>query len=1109
MASLILVNWLLRRRLRYSWRLLLLTSFGIIAAVTLMATGALYSRALSEAGLRHSLARFSPQVLNTQIIVQNRPLDPGDYRPLAHAVDQASDLRVGHIQRGIERFGRVQTGLTSSNSPQMPRSSDAPSGRPFFMTGFQEHSHLTEGNWPQSGGSAGPEGVEIDAVMGARAARTTGLGLGSQVYIWPFQSNSTPLSRSPTVERITLNIVGLAEPNDPNEEYWMGAPNQFTVQPVGEQIETFFYLTEEDFFGVLGAKFPTLVGVFGFSLFLDSSLVTADAVEATQEAMAGLETDLNKRYPRILVLSRMSLTLDEFERELTLARVPLYVFISLIMLVIVYFLVMITGVLGRSQAEEAGLLRSRGASLAQITGVLALAEGAVALIAVVSGPFLAWLIVRHLLLPTIVISGSGDVPAGLAADMFWMGAAGGTLTVIVLVATAVSRARKVMMESLTSRARPYSVSFLHRYYIDILAGLALGLIWWQVRGRDGFVAEELAERGVVVDLTLILGPVLGLFAAAVLLMRVLPTAVRLLSLVGVRSRSAWLMLSLVRLARDPIPHGSLAVMLMLAAALGVFGATFQSSLSNSQRQQALHRVGGDLVVKSPLLDEESAAAVGSVLGVEAVTPVLLKSVPLLDIAPGESATLMAAELSELAKAAWFRDDFAGRSLFELAGLLQTLQSGFMVTEAPLPENTDRLGLWLRVIDPDDQDALLGATVWARLWDARGQYRNVSLGSIGDFPPSTVDGWRFMEGELPDAVSAAARPLVLVSIFLSSTSFTRVTTATVHIDDVTAFVATGRTVIEDFENPSNWLPLANRGPVADTVAVGPSGARSEGLGLIFSWEEPFAGGQRGVHLPPGPLPLPAIGGPTFLLGQEVRIDQGRFAVPLRIVATTEHFPTVSTSRGPFLLLDLNHYKEYLDLLSAGPFEHPDQLWLALDPAADRQQVKTAVSARLPVLHSLVDREQVADLAESNPLAGGGWDGLTALGMGAIGTAVVLTLSVFSTVSVRSGKTDLSVARALGFSRSQFLLSVLVERLLIAVAAIAAGAAIGYWPGLELVEIMDLTPRGLPAVPPLVPVVQGWLLALVLGGLGAATMASVLLTVVQARRLDTANILRESA
>ena len=68
MQLLSMVFWLLRRRLRHSWPLLAVTSFGILASVTLMATGALYSRALGEAGLRHSVASFSPVMHNVQIL---------------------------------------------------------------------------------------------------------------------------------------------------------------------------------------------------------------------------------------------------------------------------------------------------------------------------------------------------------------------------------------------------------------------------------------------------------------------------------------------------------------------------------------------------------------------------------------------------------------------------------------------------------------------------------------------------------------------------------------------------------------------------------------------------------------------------------------------------------------------------------------------------------------------------------------------------------------------------------------------------------------------------------------------------------------------------------
>ena len=75
-----LLLWLLPRRMRSAWGLLAVTAFGVLAAVTIMALGAMYSQALAEAGLRHALAVTSPTIINTQIIVRNRPLGAAGLR---------------------------------------------------------------------------------------------------------------------------------------------------------------------------------------------------------------------------------------------------------------------------------------------------------------------------------------------------------------------------------------------------------------------------------------------------------------------------------------------------------------------------------------------------------------------------------------------------------------------------------------------------------------------------------------------------------------------------------------------------------------------------------------------------------------------------------------------------------------------------------------------------------------------------------------------------------------------------------------------------------------------------------------------------------------------
>ena len=870
--------WVMRRRLRGSWGLSAVTALGILTAVVLLSSTALYSKVLAEAGVRHTLFSEQPGSLHIQVLAQNRPLGPEDYGQLRSIAESTVERRISVLTVGQERFGRTQVGmaLTTNPEPRTP-SLGAPSGRPFFMTGFEEHSRILEGNWPQRSGTAGPEGVELEAVVGRRVANDMGYEVGSRLFITPF--------RTAPEQRIILNVVGIADPIDPREEYWMGVPNQFSIQTYGEILVVPAYVSEDDFLQVLGRRFPTAVGDFGFNLYVDPSVITAGTVDATQEALAGLETDLNKSYPRTFVFSRLDLVLEEFETDLTLARVPVYVFISLVFVIVLYFLALITGIMGRGQADEVGLMRSRGASVFQVCGVLLLVEGILALAAVATGPLLAWLIVRFLLLPTFGELDGGPIQVVLSADMFWIGAVGAALSVAVLTISAAGRARTGIADAQAGRSRPPSVSFFHRYYLDLVAVVVAGLVWWQFQQRDGFASRALASRGLELDPVLILGPVLVLLTSALLLMRVLPLLVRLAVWlcppVGSNAVAGpgWSSVTLARLARDPVLPSSLAVLLMLASALGVFGATFQSSLSRSQSDQTLYRIGGDAVISGPGVSPSLTDDLASVPGVQSATPIVRDSVSLVRGHTSVPALLIAADPQAIAQATWFRDDFASTTLPELASYLLPSRDAPRgdVVGVPLPSGVDRIGVWLETSDLHGRELQADINVWARLADDDSRYRNVSLGGFGgpgeETIPSSPTGWRFMEGELPDRLVESNRQLFLTAVFLSTSSFVKVTAARIHMDGFTAFgpsLPEEGVVVEEFDTLGSWEAFGITGNVPDTLAITMDAARPPELaggpaavegasGLTFSWQEPFGGEQRGIHVSPVPLPLPAIGG----------------------------------------------------------------------------------------------------------------------------------------------------------------------------------------------------------------------------------------------------------
>ena len=1111
-----LLYWLLRRRIRSTWPLLVITSFGIVSAVTLMAVGAGYSRVLAEGGLRHTLASTSPRVLNVHLITQNRPIGAADYTQLRSAVEGIAESRLGYMIRSMGRYGIVQGSIRLRTVPSDgPPSLDAPIGRPFFLTGFQEHSSLVAGRWPVGTPVISDDGISIEAVLGRVSARQMGISVGSQVDLYPFINDES--------QRISVTITGTADPNDPSEEYWMNGPSSyFVTRDDGGPILLPIYVTEETFFDGVAAKYPSMVGDFTWFLFLDTTVLKSSLVGPTQDAIKRLETDVNRQFPRSLVLTGLKPALKEYRQALTLARVPIFVFISLVVLVVIYFLIMVMGMLARSQTDESGILRSRGASILQVSGILAVSEGIIVLASMIMGPFLALLIVRFLLAPTVnPVGGTGSIPVVLSSDMFLMAAIGGVLSLIVLLASSFTRARLGIVESLRSRARPPTLPLLQRYYIDILALFVLGFLLWEIRGREGFLTRDLASGEVKIDFLLLFGPAVVLVVVAVVVLRVLPLVVRLMSWSADRLAPAWVSFPLARFARDPLPHGSLVIILALAAALGVFGASFQPTLSVSQTHQALYSGGGDLSMSGPSLSSRDAKTLEEHEAIRTFSPIVRESVTLLDVLPGDSATLMAVDPKVLPDIVWFREDFAGKSLSELMELLRpvSLPSSSFGSGILVPGDATRIGVWVDLTGLNSGTLVSDLNLWTRIYTSQGIFHNLFLGEVSKAKTGlsarnasetgAESGWTYLEEEVKDTVNPSGEPLRLVSFYLSRKSFARTPPGTISLDDVTVKGPSsppGGLVVEDFESSGGWAPLVNQGQAPDVVERATTAARSGNAGLRFTWEETFKDAPRGVVVPPDPFPLPAIGGPNFSVGQIVRVKAGRKLVPVVIRGTTDYFPTLNALTRPFMIVPLEPYKQYVRRTSLERVKEPNAFWASVQDDADRVQVVASLHERIGAFVSIKDRDLLVETARRNPLAGGGWNGLTFLSMTAITVAVLLTLVIHSLVAIHTGRVDLAVARTLGFSRLQLALSLALERGLTAIFGLVVGSVVGIWLSRWVLGFMDIDARGRPIIPPMVLEVQDGLVVGALGGLIAATLLGLLVAVVFVRRLNVPDVLR---
>jgi len=207
-----------------------------------------------------------------------------------------------------------------------------------------------------------------------------------------------------------------------------------------------------------------------------------------------------------------------------------------------------------------------------------------------------------------------------------------------------------------------------------------------------------------------------------------------------------------------------------------------------------------------------------------------------------------------------------------------------------------------------------------------------------------------------------------------------------------------------------------------------------------------------------------------------------------------------------MVSLEDLRQYLKRIPRGIYRPPEHLWLGLDPGADREAVIEDIKKRMSFLMSLRDRDREVDVARRDPLAGGGWNGLTLLGMFAVTVAVVLTLALHGVAAVRTGRVDLIVAQTLGFSRVQLTASLALERAMVAVVGIGVGSGVGLWMGRLVLGYLDITPRGRPVIPPMIPIVEGWVAGSVVAGLVVATLLAFGFVAVAARRLHAPDVLR---
>ena len=942
--------------------------------------------------------------------------------------------------------------------PQPHRRGTIPLIQAAVLGGVTAHTGLTAGSWP------GPprQGQPIGVALPVTAARMLGLAVGDVLA----------LRDSTTGTPARLRITGLFRVRDPGAPYWRLSLLGTSGALVQGSFITYGPMLVDP--AALGPRGLTTGGA-SWLIRVHTARIPPGGIAALQRRLTGAVSSLEgaQRLGGLQVTTALPRTLSALASSLVVARSLLLIGSLELILLALAAVALAARLLATQREEEAALLSARGVARGQLA-LASLAEATLlAVTGAAAGAVLGSYVTQALLsargLPAAGAGGpAGPLRPAASEGVWWLTAVIAVLAIIVMSWPALRPAAPG--EARSRRGRQAVLAGAARAGLDV-ALIALGVLaFWELRRYSA--VPRLPGGRLGIDPVLAAAPVVAIAGLALIPLRILPAAARLLDRGSAHGRRLAAALAGWQVSRRPQRQSGPALLVVLAVATGTLALAQHQSWQQSQLDRAAFATGADVKVDlaTPLTLGRAGALAHAHDVLDAMPVAAFNSgfdVLAVDASVAAGTVLLRPDLSPLPPALLWRQITPARAG---PGLV-------------LPGRPARLGLTARLRPPGGQH-LGPLAVTLSVQDGFGVVYPVPAGTL----PADGRYHRLIAG-----LSAAPRARYPLRLLALSASYqlpgvppppypgaeqrTAAARATLAVRSLAASPAAGGGFPAPFAGGralAGWHAAVTAAGLADPHAhgIGPAvagwrvtaGAATLTFGIGSGHLIQRAGrpplpvsGQlalTGGHLA---LPVPAIATRAFFgsagahLGDVVPLPVGNVSVPVRLVAKVRAFPTVGER--PAVIVDLARLQDALAGRSQPPLP-VTQWWL---------RTERGVPAGLPPGAAVTSRAAMAAGLLGDPLPN-----VPQLGLLVILVAAALLACIGFTVSVvaavRERRLTDALLAALGVGPGSRAGQLCLEQLMLSLPAAAAGALIGTLLAHLLVPAVTLTGGGAVPFPP---------------------------------------------
>jgi putative ABC transport system permease protein len=504
-------------------------------------------------------------------------------------------------------------------------------------------------------------------------------------------------------QNIRVKAVGVIDKKDDDSLYWGNKSMNFYQQSFIIPFETF----ERDITngGLASIRASNWYFALDYSKMRVSNI--ADYIGTNNYIKQNLSANASTNITKAEALP----TLRGYDGREQQLRLLLWSMNVPVLIMLAFYLYMVANLITDRQKTEIAVLRSRGASRLQIMTSFFIEGIILSLIALAIGPYFGLMLTKALGASNgfLEFVQRSAMDATLNKDAYMYGIYALIAGLLMIMVPAFIATKATIVGHKQQLARKMKLSFLHRYYIDIiLIAIAIyGLKNFNQRIKD-LAAAGLDSTQFTIDPLLFLVPALFILGCGLLSLRIYPYLIRFIYWAGRKWWSPSLYSTLIQVGRSSTQYQFLMVFLVMTLATGFFSASAARTMNQNNHDKILYHNGADIVLKTywqndapppsppggppsptpltakrvqytePLID----SALNKLPGVENYAKVFIKEEAYYSTPNAVVDTqLYGIDTDEFGRTAWFKDGILDHHINDYLNLIATDPSAVLISRS--------------------------------------------------------------------------------------------------------------------------------------------------------------------------------------------------------------------------------------------------------------------------------------------------------------------------------------------------------------------------------------------------------------------------------------------